>query len=293
MDRALYKVMTVALIIEVNRTSITSAVDALMTKVTSIPAANFDECIRLRNPKFANCTIPDVGFSLDLPKSSVLRNMRIGFLGDSVLKQIFDAFECLYPETKSKYFLSGVTGHTLCDFLVNKSDLLESYNFNILILSEGLWFNLHPFVKHKMVWRDYLTDIPCALLQLRKMAVKFLWLQRTFQHFNTRAGDYPHYRVAKTKRQSKKYAKCVPLSSLKEQSAYHKVLIRNFRIVFPKNTGSQMVLADFTAKMHLMHTRYQKYGMIDCTHYCQKKNGVPFQFVKKIAEQLGHVASDE
>lgn len=286
MDRALFKVMTVALIIAVNKTPIISAVDALIQNVTSIPAANFDECIRLRNPNFANCTIPDAGFSLDLPKSSVLRNVRIGFLGDSVLKQIFDAFECMYPETKSNYFVSGVTGHTLCDFLVNNSDSLESYNFDILILSEGLWFNLHPFVKKKMVWRDYLTDIPCALMQLRKMDVNFLWLQRTFQHFNTRGGNYPHFRVAKTKRQIEKYAECVPLSSFREQSAYHKVLNRNFRMLFPKNTGFQMVLADFTAKMHLMHTRNQKDGMADCTHFCQKKTGVPFQFAKKIAEQV-------
>ena len=35
------------------------------------------------------------------------------------------------------------------------------------------------------------------------MDVKFLWLQRTFQHFNTRGGDYPHFRFAETKRQSK------------------------------------------------------------------------------------------
>jgi len=269
--------------IAVNQLSVLNAVHTL----DYIPGANFDECVKLRNPRWANCKIPDVGFSLNLPKSAVLRNMRIGFVGDSVLKQIYDAFECMYPETESNYFESGITGNTLCNFCVSNSDQIVSYKFDILILSEGLWFNLHPRVG-KMVWRDYLTEIPCVLSQLRELNVKFLWIQRTFQHFNTRGGDFPHLRTAspKTKKEQKKYAKCVPLSSIQTQSAYHFVLERNFRIFFPNSTGLQMVLEDFTQKMHMMHTGDRKKGLLDCTHYCQKKNGVPFQFAKNIAEHI-------
>jgi len=256
--------------------------DTFVTEYTLVNALSFNKCIKLRNPKWAECDVPDVGFSQEVPKSKACEGAQFRFLGDSVMHQIYDAFVCLYPECKSEYILSGVTGRTLCDSLKNSSFVYDKYDF--LVLSEGLWFNRYP-IKHKMHWEDFVQDVACALERLKEMQIKFLWIQRTSQHFNTRDG-LPRIFRAKAKRDLKSYAKCVPVSSMRGQRAYHRVLDENFKALFPRDSVYQVLVEDFTAKMHMMHSSYIKNDIKDCTHFCQKSHGVPLQFAKKIAEQI-------
>jgi hypothetical protein len=249
---------------------------------------NFDRCIRKKDLRYASCSIPDVGFSLSLPDSKLLQNFSLAFIGDSFIEQVYFAFQCINPDVQAAYYKGGISKSKMCFFLSRNKNLLGTNNFNLLILSEGLWFNPHFLQNNGMQVQDYVDDVSCAIRVLKEMQVEFIWVQKSFQHFNTKEGIVPTKIHHLSKIEMKRYANCVPIKQTKQQLEYHRVVLKSLDEIFFPTNSSSFVLEDKTRDMHMMHTKYQRSSssIPDCTHFCQKKNGVPFQYAKRITNRI-------
>lgn len=173
----------------------------------------------------------------------------------------------------------------MCNILQAQGNFLK-HNFDILIIQEGLWFYRRS-MKNKMSWREYEEDVKCSLKLLREMSVQFIWIQKTFQHFST-AGGIPFEIENLSKKKLERYRTCVPIKRPNDQLLYHRTLEHAHKNIFRGSNVHNVLVVDFSRDLYMMHTRFQEKedSIPDCTHFCQRINGVPFQYAKRILELI-------
>lgn len=256
---------------------------------------SFDRCTRDLDLRYSRCSIPDVGFpSLIQPLDQVHGSMltRIAFIGDSFVEQIHVAFQCLKLDVRTKYFTAGVKKMKMCPFLSGNWVRLGKDHFDVIILSEGLWFNPHILQENGMLWEDYVNDVACAINNLQQMQADFLWIQKPFQHFNTKEGIIPTRIRHLNRKELRKYSKCVQLERPERQIRYHEEVFRLMEENFPGRNISEYILKDLTKEFYMLHTKYQRTSrsIPDCTHFCQKSTGVPVQYARSILERINFLS---
>lgn len=280
MPRITFLKLVYALSVICSRVRFLSSVKTVQAKFN-----NFEKCVRKKDVRYASCSIPDLGFSLSLPHGlNKLNNFSLAFIGDSFIEQVFYAFQCMNLDISATYYKGGISKSKMCSFLSKNEKILGKDSFDILIISEGLWFNPGISQSNGMQVKDYIEDVSCALHQLKKLDVKFLWVQRSFQHFNTKDGIVPRKVRHLSRGDLKKYANCLPVKDTKKQLEYHQVVQKNLKETFPLVNHSNFILEDITRDLYMLHTHYQREqrSIPDCTHFCQRMTGVPYQYAKRI-----------
>lgn len=259
--------------------------------LADVKIKSFDTCTHNLDLRYSRCSIPDVGFStLIRPLEQVpgSKQIQIAFIGDSFVEQIYVAFQCLKLDVRIKYFKAGVEKMKMCTFLSSNWVRLGKEHFDVLILSEGLWFNPHILQKSEMLWEDYVNDVACAINNLQQMQVDFLWILKPFQHFNTKEGIIPIRIRHLSRKELRKYSECVQLKRPERQIRYHEEVSRLMEESFPGRNISEYILKDLTKEFYMLHTKYQRtiHSIPDCTHFCQKSTGVPLQYARSILERI-------
>ena len=80
----------------------------------------------------------------------------------------------------------------------------------------------------------------------------------------------------------------VPIKRPNDQLLYHRTLEHAHKNIFRGSNVHNVLVVDFSRDLYMMHTRFQEKedSIPDCTHFCQRINGVPFQYAKRILELI-------
>jgi len=201
------------------------------------------------------------------------------FIGDSIIGQFSDWFDCLCPTAakKSTTVLARGPKTPLASALAKISNRLEGNE--VIILNCGLWF--HPTTAS--LYKEQLAKLREAITKILRLhhGVRFVWLSSVAQHFCAKGGIYPDANIRnmlgrlRPKWLSMQCCKVQEFNTFRQDIAYES-------LIMPLN-GTLQVFDAFhmTSKWHLHHR-----GNGDCSHYCSNPRGAMHQLTHNLVHSL-------